>query len=119
MNFLADESCAGPVIRALRKAGHDVTAIAEVARGSTDEEVLDRAVRESRVLITEDHDFGRLVYPRGRVSAGVVLLRFHGSARLVKAVTVLAAVETLGARMRDTFIVVEPGRVRISSRPIR
>jgi len=32
MNFLADESCAGPVIRALREAGHDVVAIAEVAK---------------------------------------------------------------------------------------
>jgi len=44
MNFLADESCAGPVIRALREAGHDVVAIAEVAKGATDEQVLERAV---------------------------------------------------------------------------
>lgn len=29
MNFVADESCAMPVIRALRQAGHDVLAIAE------------------------------------------------------------------------------------------
>ncbi len=29
MNFLADESCAGPVVRTLREAGHDVVAIAE------------------------------------------------------------------------------------------
>jgi hypothetical protein len=34
MNFLAGESCAGPVIRALRGAGHPVVAIAEVARGT-------------------------------------------------------------------------------------
>jgi hypothetical protein len=27
MNLLADESCAGPVLRALREAGHDVVAI--------------------------------------------------------------------------------------------
>lgn len=32
MNFVADESCAGPVIQALRGAGHDVIAIAEVAQ---------------------------------------------------------------------------------------
>ena len=44
MNFLADESCAGPVLRALREAGHDVVAIAEVARGVTDEQVLERAL---------------------------------------------------------------------------
>jgi len=62
MNFLADESCAGPVIRALREAGHDVVAIAEVAKGATDEQVLERALNEKRVLITEDRDFGELVY---------------------------------------------------------
>ena len=58
MNFLADESCAGPVIAALREAGHDVVAIAEVAKGVTDEQVLERALNEKRVLITEDRDFG-------------------------------------------------------------
>jgi predicted nuclease of predicted toxin-antitoxin system len=65
MNFLADESCAGPVIRALREAGHDVVAIADVARGASDEQVLERALQEERVLITEDRDFGVLVYARG------------------------------------------------------
>ena len=44
MNFVADESCAGPVIQAFREAGHDVIAIAEVAKGVTDEEVLERAI---------------------------------------------------------------------------
>ena len=48
MNFVADESCAGPVIRALREAGHDVVAIAEVAKGVTDEDVLDRALNEKQ-----------------------------------------------------------------------
>jgi Domain of unknown function (DUF5615) len=38
MEFLADESCAGPVIQALREAGHDVIAIAEIAKGAKDEE---------------------------------------------------------------------------------
>lgn len=49
MNFLADESCAGPVIRAMRGAGHDVVAIVEVAKGATDEQVLERAMNEKRV----------------------------------------------------------------------
>ena len=43
MNFLADESCAGPVIQALRGAGHDVVAIAEATKGSADEVVMARA----------------------------------------------------------------------------
>jgi predicted nuclease of predicted toxin-antitoxin system len=81
MNFLADESCAGPVVRTLREAGHDVVAIAEVAKGATDEQVLERALNEKRVLITEDRDFGELVYARGRSSAGVILVRFDSRAR--------------------------------------
>jgi len=117
MNFLADESCAGPVIRALRDAGHDVVAIAEVARGATDEQVLERALNEKRVLVTEDRDFGELVYARGRSSAGVILVRFHSRARQAKRATVVEAVAKLSSRLRDAFTVVEPGRVRISSRP--
>ncbi|HTB95270.1 MAG TPA: DUF5615 family PIN-like protein [Candidatus Sulfotelmatobacter sp.] len=117
MNFLADESCAGPVTRALRGAGHDVVAISEVAAGATDDEVLERALNEKRVLITEDRDFGELVYARGRSSAGVILLRFPSHARSAKPATVVEAVAKLGARLRDSFAVVEPGRVRVSGRP--
>src|SRR2546423_12631021 len=117
MNFLADESCAGPVIRELRKVGHDVVAIAEVARGAIDEQVLQRALNEERVLVTEDRDFGELVYARSRSSAGVILVRFRGRARSTKPATVVQAVAKLGSRLRNAFTVIEPGRVRISGRP--
>jgi hypothetical protein len=102
MDLLADESCAGPVIRALRKAGHDVVAIAE-AKGSTDQHVLERALHEKRVLITEDRDFGELVYARGQPSAGVILVRFHGRAHHAKPGTVVEAVSKLGSRLRNAF----------------
>jgi predicted nuclease of predicted toxin-antitoxin system len=117
MNFVADESCAMPVIRALREAGHDVVAIVEVARGASDDQVLERATEDKRVLITEDRDFGELVYARGRSSAGVVLVRFDSRVRHAKAATVVEAVSKLGPRLSDAFTVVEPGRVRVSNRP--
>ncbi len=69
------------------------------------------------MLITEDQDFGELVYARGRSSAGVILVRFHSRARRAKPATVVDAVAKLGSRLQDAFAVVEPGRVRISSRP--
>ena len=49
MRFLADESCDFAVVRALRVAGHDVTAVAEVALGSSDETVINLALHERRV----------------------------------------------------------------------
>ena len=117
MNFLADESCAGPVIEALRNAGHDVTAVAEIAKGASDEQVLEFALGEGRVLVTEDRDFGELVFARGRSSAGVLLVRFTSRARHAKPSTVVDAVSRLGERLREAFTVVEPGQVRVSSRP--
>lgn len=117
MDFVADENCAWAVIRALRRAGHNVIAIAEVMRGATDEQVLECARRENRVLITEDLDFGKLVFARESHSAGVLLLRFNSRVRVSKPNTVVEAVAKLGSRLRDAFTVVEPGRVRISSKP--
>src|SRR5262249_10512416 len=117
MHLLADESCAGSVIRALREAGHNLVAISEVAKGATDEQVLERAYSDKRILITEDRDFGELVYARCRPSSGVMLLRFHGRTRHGMPATVVEAITRLGSRLLNAFTVVEPGRVRISSRP--
>jgi len=117
VKFLADESCAGPVISALREAGHDVLAIAELIKGAPDDEVLDRAVSDGRAVITEDRDFGELVYARGSNSAGIVFVKFPSRARLTKPMAVVEAVTKLGDKLRDGFTVVEPGRVRVARRP--
>ena len=54
MRFLADESCDFAVVRALREAGHDVAVVRELSPGVADEVVIDFAVRENRILLTED-----------------------------------------------------------------
>ena len=74
--FLANENVPGDAVRAARAAGHDVAWMAEVAPGEEDDLVLARALRERRVLVTFDKDFGELVFRRGRqASCGIVLLR--------------------------------------------
>lgn len=79
--FLIDESCDFAVVRALRAAGHDVAAVVESARGAPDEDVIDLAVRQERILITEDTDFGQLVYAHAHPSGGVILIRFPAGVR--------------------------------------
>lgn len=65
MDFLANENFPLPGIRRLRGAGHDVAAIASEESGISGEEVLERAVRESRVILTFDRDYGRLIFEFG------------------------------------------------------
>ena len=62
MRFLADESCDFAAVHALRMAGHDVVAVSEFARGAEDTTVVDAARSQRRILLTEDKDFGQLVF---------------------------------------------------------
>lgn len=49
----------------LTEAGHDVVSALERDPRAADEELLAVATDEQRILITEDKDFGELVFVRG------------------------------------------------------
>lgn len=84
MRFLVDE-CAGPLVgRWLRDQGHEVFSVFDEARGISDEEVLNKAVSENRILITVDKDFGEMIYRERREHCGVILLRLSDERALNK-----------------------------------
>ena len=112
MRFLADESCDFAVVRALRSEGHDVLAIAEISPRIGDEQVLTLARDEQRVLLTEDTDFGELVYAQGLGSSGVILFRFSAAARSSIVAAAIDAINRIGAELSARFTVVQPGRIR-------
>jgi predicted nuclease of predicted toxin-antitoxin system len=114
VRFLADESCDFAAVTALRAAGHDVVAVVDLAAGADDDRVLALAREESRVLLTEDKDFGVLAYARGEVTSGVILIRFRADARRTLGADVVKTVTELGDRLRGAFITLEPGRARVS-----
>ncbi|MGH9381016.1 MAG: DUF5615 family PIN-like protein [Thermoanaerobaculia bacterium] len=114
MRFLADESCDARVVDALRRQGHDVLAIAEVAAGATDPEVLARARDEQRVLITEDRDFGQLVFAAGLPAEnGVLLVRCPERARVTLPERIARLVDQRGAELPGRFAVWSPLRFRV------
>ena len=117
MRFLADESCDFAVVRALRSADHDVLAIAEVSPREEDQDVMERAVREGRLLITEDKDFGQLVYAKMEKTGGVIFIRFPARVRRSLPATVVEVVRRRGQRLIGTFTVLQPGRVRTGPSP--
>ena len=53
------------------KLAKTVLAITETAKGVSGKQVMERALSEGRVLITEERDFGELVYARGERGLGV------------------------------------------------
>ncbi len=76
MRIFADVNVPVPAIILLREMGYDVLSAAQIAPSDDDAHLLAYAVREDRILITLDTDFGNLVYLRHTpASCGVVLFR--------------------------------------------
>jgi predicted nuclease of predicted toxin-antitoxin system len=113
---LAGKSCDFAVIRALRVAGYDVQAVAELLRGSTDQAVLALASAGQRVLLTEDKDFGELVFA-GAPASGVLLIRFLSDARSHLVDSIMEVIAEHGERLMELFLVVTPAGMRLSRLP--
>jgi len=113
MRFLANENFPGDAVAALQTAGHDVVWVRTAAPGSNDETVLAWAVREERVVLTFDKDFGELAWRLGLPPAsGVVLFRLQMPA---SADVGAALAARIGERTDwvEHFAVVEPARIRM------
>ena len=119
MRFLADESCDFAAVRALRREGHDVLAVSEFQQRSVDKEVMELALAESRILLTEDKDFGWLAFAARAESPGVILIRFPASARALLPPAVLKLMREQSPRLAGAFVVLRPGTARISPGPGR
>ncbi|HEX3314150.1 MAG TPA: DUF5615 family PIN-like protein [Gemmataceae bacterium] len=117
MKLLADESVDHGIIDHLRACGHDVASIAEESPGASDDVILARAFREGVVLLTEDKDFGELVYRKRRPHAGVVLLRVSGLSKSAKLDLVTEVIDQHGDELVGAFAVVESGALRLRTDP--
>lgn len=116
MMLLADESVDRPIVERLRQDGHDTLYVAELSPSIKDDEVLQQANSRNSLLLTEDKDFGELVYRLGRVHTGVVLIRLAGLPPSSKAETVAKVQDHVG-ELPGAFSVISPGAVRIRKSP--
>jgi predicted nuclease of predicted toxin-antitoxin system len=94
-----------------------VLAVSESQHRSVDKDLVDLALAEDRILLTEDKDFGWLVFAGGMDSPGVILIRFPASARSSLAAAVLKLVSEHASQLVGAFVVLQPGEARISFGP--
>lgn len=115
MKFLADECCDEAMVEALRSDGYDILYAAESLNGAPDDEILACAYSENRLLITEDKDFGELVYRLQRPARGVILLRFDVVDRALKIPHLHDLLEYETQRLPGAFVVLEVNKIRVRS----
>ena len=113
MRFLIDESADARVAIYPRGLGYDVDLVAtDYAPALDDSDVLALAVRDRRILITFDRDFGELVFLANHPHAGVLYFRL-GPIDLTVEIARLAHVLAEYSSDLDAFLTITPRTVRV------
>ena len=114
MRLLVDE-CTGPAVAQwLRVHRHEVFSVYDQARGATDEEIIRKAFDEGWILVTNDKDFGELIYRERRPHKGVILLRLEDERTLNKIEVIRNLLQSHGERLGNQFVVVTEQQVRFA-----
>lgn len=109
MRFLVDENLGKRFADLLNEAGYDATFVGDVLRGSDDEKILEKGRSEGLVVVTDDKDFGELVFRLKLATNGVILLRTLTQDAEKRFRLVLEILN----KAEGKFVVVSEGRIRI------
>lgn len=121
LRFLADMNLSPLTVESLRREGWDIIRVSSLLPAdATDEEILELARQEARVVITQDLDFSALLALKGHDQPSLLTLRLLVSSP--EAVTrrllqILPQVEE--ALRQGSAITVEDIAVRVRRLPIR
>lgn len=74
MFFLIDVNASRTLGNVLNSQGYDVAFVSDIDPEMSDENILEWAVREKRVIITTDKDFEQLIWQKKKRHCGVLRL---------------------------------------------
>ena len=114
MRFLLDENVESRVAAFLTAEGHDVTTIGQdYPFALHDEDVLRIAHTEQRVLVTNDRDFGELIFKQQRPHSGVIYFRLPLDTTAAEKITWLQQILASYQGSLDSFLVVTATGIRV------
>src|SRR5215204_7399356 len=113
MKFLIDENIHADVVAWLRLQGQDVVYVAESHSGFSDEELLEVSRQDKRIIVTDDKDFGELIFHRRAVGSGIILLRLTDRTIQGRLDRLAHIWETILARAEGSFMVISDKKVRL------
>jgi predicted nuclease of predicted toxin-antitoxin system len=121
LRFLIDNALSPLIAARLRAGGHDAVHVRDYGlHAGSDEEILDKASMERRVVISADADFGTLLATRRTSLPSVVLFRRCTQRRPEEQATLLLdnlpAIEQ--ALEAGSVVVIEPDRIRLRRLPL-
>jgi predicted nuclease of predicted toxin-antitoxin system len=113
VRFLVDASVERRLATTLMNAGHDALTVGlDYPASLVDFDILRIAHEESRVLITNDTDFGELVFRLRIPHSGIVLMRLPRLSTREKGIRLMQAIDRHAGDLHR-FVVIDPRGIRI------
>lgn len=116
MRFVVDESTGTAVAEYLRSLSYDVLVVAETMLQADDVDILARATAEGRIVVTNDKDFGELVFRSGQAHHGILLLRLRDESAANRVRVVKSVLDSYADQLANRFVVATENNVRV--RPV-
>src|SRR4051812_38668432 len=112
--FIVDESTGVYIASWLRSEGYDAVSIRDLMPRLPDEQILDLAVRTDRIVVTNDKDFGDLVFRDRRPHRGIILLRLPNNLRATKVAALTRLLADPPEDIASCFVVVTDRGIRVT-----
>jgi predicted nuclease of predicted toxin-antitoxin system len=113
MKIVADECLDYGIIRSLRENGVTVFSISEEIASIKDTNVLEIANEKGWMLLTEDRDFGELVFRLNQAHHGIVYIKVKGLERKIKIERVVSIVLEHYEQLLNAFTVITNEKMKI------
>lgn len=113
MVIVADENVDFGIVKLLRTENFSVLSISEKYNGITDMEVLEIAVKEDALLITEDKDFGELAFRLKYKHNGILLIRLSDLPRKERIRNAFEIIKEHSEKLKNNFSVLSAQGLRI------
>lgn len=120
MRFLADMGVSMSTVQALRRQGYEAVHLREQKlERLPDPDILEKAKREHRIIITFDLDFGDLLAAGGHLLPSVIIFRLHDQTPPSVTPKLLEVISHQRNELETgVLIVVEEMRYRVRKLPI-
>ncbi len=112
IKFLANVNVEKPIIDFLIEKGFDVKWVTSIDKRMTDDRVCEIANSEQRIIITNDKDFGEIVFYQKKIAYGIILMRVNGQNSSDKIILLNKLLEKYLDKIANHFVVLTKTKFR-------
>ena len=111
MRFLIDENLGDRFASIFSRYGYKAVFVGNIMRSAPDEKILSFAEKEKLIIITDDKDFGELVFRLKKPAQGIILFRTSPT----EPEKLFEMVHGVLNKAEGKFIVAKEGQIRVRS----